>query len=70
MNVREAFLDHPKNHEFQFLRQTFQMLGQFQPDVDVALFPETFDVPAQSGLQSHFVQQRRMKQIRRRAQLF
>jgi len=56
MNIREAFLYDPEDHQFQIRRQPFQMLGQVQADIDVAFFFESFDVPAQAGLQPHFVE--------------
>ena len=69
MNVCEAFLYDSEEHQFQVLWQSVQILGQVQADIDVAFFIKSLDVPAQAGLQPHFVQQRRMKQIRRRTQL-
>jgi hypothetical protein len=63
MNVREALLHDPKVHQLQVCRQSFQTFGYIQDDPYFAPCFESLDVPTQTGFESHFIEQRWMKQV-------
>src|SRR5882724_1008471 len=46
MNVRKRFLHHAKDGGFGFLRQTLEIFGEIQYDLDLATLRESLDVPA------------------------
>ena len=69
MHVGEGFLDDAEDGGFTFAGQAAQVRGQFQFHLNVAAFGKFFDEPAQRGAQTHFVEQRRMQQVRDGAQV-
>lgn len=69
MDVRKAFLYDAEDGDFQIARQPSQIRRQFQSDGDTASLPKSIDVPAESGFQTHFLEQRRVQQVGKRPQL-
>ena len=62
-DVGEAFLDDAENRRFHVALQAAEIFGQVQINGNLAAFREPVDIPAQSRLQSGFVEKRRVKQV-------
>ena len=69
MHVGQRFLHDAEDGGFTFAGQAAQVRGRFQFHRNVAAFGKFFDEPAQRGVQTHFVEQRRMQQVRDGAQV-
>ena len=63
MDVGKGFLDEAEEHEFQIAGKPAEVVGDFDANGQSGSFGETSGVPADGGLQSALVQQRRMKQV-------
>src|SRR6266699_5149426 len=66
MNVREALLHHPENSGFQFLRESREIVGNFQSYSDFAALFKAFQKQTETGRKTNLIQQRRMQQMRDR----
>jgi hypothetical protein len=69
VNVGEALLHNSKQSDFEVTREPPKIIGQFQVDIDFAPFAEAIDIPLEGGLQTDFVKQRRVQQVRNGADL-
>src|SRR5256885_12262039 len=63
MNIGEAFLYDAEKRRFQVSRQPIKIVGHFEINSDAAASREALYIPAESGSEPSFVQQRRMKQV-------
>ena len=69
MDVCKALLRNPEQTQLMVLWQSLPIRREFQFRGDFAPLSESVDVPLQSGIQPHFVQQRWMKQIGHRTNI-
>ena len=63
VNVAETLLDNTKNGGFNIGREARQIVGNIDIDLDTAALREAFDVGEQRGVETGFVEKRRMEQI-------
>src|SRR5450432_2634397 len=64
MNVGERFLDNAENGRFQLPRNSSKFAIQLQADFNAAALLKSFREPADRGNQAHFIEKRRVQQIR------
>jgi hypothetical protein len=70
VNVRQGFLHHTENGQFQIMRQAPQPIRYMQVNVNIASLSKSFRIPTNTCCKAHFVQQRRMQQVRNRPNFF
>src|SRR5438874_5291187 len=63
MNIGEAFLYHAEKRGFQIPRQPIKIVGHLEINSDAAASRKALYIPAESGSEASFIEQRRMKQI-------
>src|SRR5207302_9480184 len=69
MHVGETLLDNTEQRQLEFAAEASKIFWNFKLNLDLTALRKTGNVPAQSGEQAYFVEQRRMKQIREGADL-
>src|ERR1700722_14815782 len=69
VHVGERFLHDAEDGGFTFAGEASEVRRQLDFDRNVAALGKFLDEPAQRGLQTHFVEQRRMQQVRDGAQV-
>ncbi len=69
MDVGQALLDDAEQRGLGLGRQAADVGGHVELDLDAAALGEALDVAAERARQAHLVQQRRVEQVRERAQL-
>src|SRR3984957_7008484 len=69
VHVGERFLHDAEDGGFAFAGEAAEVRRQLDFDRNVAALGKFFDEPAQRRLQTHFVEQRRMQQVRDGAQV-